>query len=101
MQLEDQRLLLTEWLVPLGLPVSIRSLQDHSAYDDSCFYAENHERDFVVSLHEDVDWGPELATFIEPKDEWRAKDRLNVDVPNNLEPHLEAISVAFENWFRD
>lgn len=99
MELADQRRMVTELLRPLELPVRIRAIGDYDELDDSCLYAENGDREFVVSLIEGVTWGPGIDHFVELKGEFRPMERLDVSVPNDLEAHLPQIKQLFADWF--
>lgn len=79
--------------------VTFRATADFHALDSSVLYASNGSREFVVSVAENVSWGPGLSFYVEKADEFRPVPIMMVDVPNALEGQHEAVHSFFVTWF--
>jgi hypothetical protein len=85
----------------LNLPINCRGLDEFPALDDGLLYAWSDTKQAVVCVSEDVNWGPELSSYVQPIDEYRAQPVLMIDVPNSLDGRIGELMDTLRAWFAD
>lgn len=83
----------------LGLQLQLRRLDEFWDLDDSLLVASSGTKDGIVLVCEDVTWGPEISTYIEPIDEFRERPVLFIHVPNSLEHRIGEVMELLRRWF--
>ncbi|GAA4031232.1 hypothetical protein GCM10022281_08460 [Sphingomonas rosea] len=84
----------------LSLPLRCRPLDAFHSLDDSLLFVESDLKAAVVTVAEDVDWGSELSSCVEPADDdSRPRPLLFIDVPNTLKARVPEILQALKAWF--
>jgi hypothetical protein len=97
--LDSDRNTLHEALGDLCAGVALRAAADFHPLDSSVAYASNGARAFVVTVIEDVTWGPEPSSYVTNYEEFGWIPTMMVDLPNALEGQLGAVQSLFRKWF--